>query len=247
MRHLAAPDLPIQALVEPATAQVAAFPIVGAGLKIGYVPGPGDEVPATLRQLGYDVTLLGEEALAGFRPGNPAPTELAAIVTGGRAFNQSPTLRAAHPALMAYVQAGGTLIVQYNSNNRLAPPGPLGPFPFTVGRDRVTEEQAAVSFAIPEHRLLNAPNKITAADFAGWVQERGLYFASSWDPRYQAVLRMNDRGERAQEGGLLWVRHGRGVFIYTGLSFFRQLPAGIPGACRLFANLLAAAQAAPTP
>jgi hypothetical protein len=142
---------------------------------------------------------------------------------------------------MTYVEAGGTLVAQYNTNNRLAPlTTPIGPFPFEIGRERVTDENAAVAFLLPEQRILNLPNRITARDFDGWVQERGLYFASTWDSHYQTVLGMGDPGEPALTGGILWARHGKGVFIYTGLAFFRQLPAGVPGAFRLFANLLAA-------
>jgi hypothetical protein len=164
-----------------------------------------------------------------------------AVVVGVRAFNTSALLRAAHPTLMAYVHAGGRLIVQYNTNNRLAPlTTPLGPYPFTIGRARVTDEAAAVTPVAPPAPLLASPNPITDRDFAQWVQERGLYFASEWDPRYQTVLTMHDPGEAPLPGGLLVAPYGAGVFIYTGLAFFRQLPAGVPGAFRLFANLLAA-------
>jgi hypothetical protein len=144
---------------------------------------------------------------------------------------------------MAYVQSGGTVVAQYNTNNRLAPlTTPIGPFPFEVGRERVTDENATVAFLLPDHPILHTPNRITERDFDGWVQERGLYFATTWDPRYQTVLGMGDPSEAQQAGGILWARHGKGVFIYTGLAFFRQLPAGVPGAFRLFANLLAAGQ-----
>jgi hypothetical protein len=145
---------------------------------------------------------------------------------------------------MAYVAAGGNLVVQYNTNSRIGPlSGPIGPFPFEIGRDRVTDENATVTFLDPSHPLLNTPNTITAADFQGWIQERGLYFASSWDPRYQTILSMMDPGEKPASGSLLWGRHGKGTFSYTGLAFFRQLPAGVPGAYRLFANLIAGGSA----
>jgi hypothetical protein len=132
-------------------------------------------------------------------------------------------------------------VVQYNTNNRLAKlEGGLGPLPFDIGRDRVTDETAPVAFEQPKHPVLNHPNKITAADFEGWVQERGLYFASSWDKGYETPLAMADPGEGSpSKGSLLFARHGKGTFVYTGLAFFRQLPAGVPGAYRLFANLIA--------
>jgi len=140
--------------------------------------------------------------------------------------------------------AGGTLVTQYNTNNRFGPlTTPIGPFPFEIGRERVTDENASVDFLVPDQRILNVPNRITERDFSGWIQERGLYFASKWDPKYQTVLSMSDPGESALSGGILWAHHGKGIYIYTGLAFFRQLPAGVPGAFRLFANLLAAGQA----
>jgi LmbE family N-acetylglucosaminyl deacetylase len=235
--------IPIQTVLSRADVRLVSLPINQQGSKIGYIPGPGDDVPAALRQVGYEVTLIGDEVLAGLPANGSALARFDAIVIGVRAYNTNEKLRAAQPALMAYVQAGGTLIAQYNTNSRLAPlTTPIGPFPFEIGRERVTDENAAVSYLLPDQRILNAPNRITERDFAGWVQERGLYFASTWDSHYQAVLGMNDPGESALAGGILFARHGKGVFIYTGLAFFRQLPAGVPGAYRLFANLLAAGQ-----
>ena len=233
--------IPIQTVLGRSDVRLVSFAIDRQGTKIGYVPGPGDEVPTALRQVGYDVTPIGDEMLANLIPGSSALARFDAIVIGVRAFNTNEKLRKAQPALLAYVQSGGTLVAQYNTNSRLAPlTTPIGPFPFEIGRERVTDENAAVAFLAPDHRILNAPNRITERDFDGWIQERGLYFASTWDPRYQAVLGMSDPGEPSQTGGLLWARHGKGIFIYTALAFFRQLPAGVPGAYRLFANLLAA-------
>ena len=241
--HIEHSHVPIQTVLAPSHVRLVALAIERQGSRIGYVPGPGDEVPASLRQVGYEVTLIGDEMLAGLDPGGTALARFDAIVIGVRAYNTNEALRLARPALTAYVQAGGTLVAQYSTNNRLAPLStPIGPFPFEIGRERVTDEEAAITFLMPEQRILNEPNKITARDFDGWVQERGLYFASTWDPRYQTVLSMNDPGESPLAGGILWARHGKGVFIYTGLAFFRQLPAGVPGAFRLFANLLAAGQ-----
>jgi hypothetical protein len=137
------------------------------------------------------------------------------------------------------MQQGGTLVVQYNvASGQLT--DQIGPYPLTIGRDRVSVENAPVAFLAPEHPLLNFPNKITAKDFEGWIQERGLYFASQWDEKYETVLSCHDPGEPDKKGGLLYARYGRGVFIYTAYAWFRQLPAGVPGAFRLFANMISA-------
>lgn len=186
-----------------------------------------------LRQLGYQVDELKAETLT-----RQSLAEYDAIVTGVRAYNVNPALAAARTQLLQYVEQGGVLLVQYNTLAPL-PAEPLGPYPFTITRDRVTEEDAAVRLLLPEHPLLNHPNPITEHDFDGWVQERGLYFASDIDPRYQRLLGMHDRGEQKLSGALISAQVGRGRFIYAPLSFFRQLPAGVPGAARLLANLLA--------
>jgi LmbE family N-acetylglucosaminyl deacetylase len=231
------PHIPIQTYLVPSDVQLIPVDLAIAGKRIGYIPGPGDEVPASLRQVGYEVTILSDEALAA---GAPALGRFDAIVVGVRAFNTNERLRAAHAALMAYVGNGGTLVVQYNTNNRLAAlTVPLGPWPFDIGQKRVTDETAAVTFAAAGHPALTTPNAISPKDFEGWVQERGLYFAEKWDSHYETPLSMHDPGEPPQSGSLLWARSGKGTFVYTGLAFFRQLPAGVPGAYRLFANLLA--------
>jgi LmbE family N-acetylglucosaminyl deacetylase len=233
--------IPTQTMLVDAEVRLVPLALVTGGRRIGYIPGPGDEVPAALRGVGYDVTILGDAALAA-GPAALAPFD--AVVVGVRAFNTSERLRAAHAALMAYVDGGGTLVVQYNTNNRLAPLStPIGPWPFEIGQRRVTDETATVAFPAQPHPTLTAPNKIDAHDFDGWVQERGLYFADTWDKRYETPLAMHDPGEAPQAGSLLWARHGKGTFVYTGLAFFRQLPAGVPGAFRLFANLLAGGSA----
>ena len=166
------------------------------------------------------------------------------VVIGVRAFNTSEKLRAAQPALMTYVQDGGTVVAQYNTNNRLAPlSAPIGPFPFEIGSERVTDETSAVTLISPMHRLLTWPNRIGSQDFDGWVQERGLYFAKSWDSRYETIVRMNDPGERALDGSVLFGRYGKGAFVYTGLVVSS---ASCPRACLAHfacsANLLAAGQ-----
>jgi hypothetical protein len=160
-------------------------------------------------------------------------------VTGVRAYNTREALRVAEPRLLRYVEAGGTLVVQYNTDRGLLT-AELGPFELTLSRDRVSEETAEVRLLDPGHPLLRSPHRIAAEDFEGWVQERGLNFPSTWDKRLEPLLAMHDQGEPDRMGALLVVRHGKGTYIYTGLSFFRQLPAGVPGALRLFVNLLAA-------
>ncbi len=229
--------IPIQTWLATAEVRLVPLALETGGARIGYFPGPGDEVPASLRRVGYDVTVLDDSAL---RAGGAALARFDAVVIGVRAFNTSERLRAAHDTLMKYVEAGGTLVAQYNTNNRIAPlTAPLGPFPFDIGHERVTDETAVVTLPRDAHPALTTPNLIGAADFAGWVQERGLYFAEKWDSHYQTPLAMNDPGEKALAGSVLWARYGRGTFVYTGLAFFRQLPAGVPGAFRLFANLMA--------
>ncbi len=209
---------------------------------IGYIMGAGDKIPEALEQLGADVTLLSESDLAS--------ADLAgfdAIVVGVRALNTRPDLLAAKERVLGYVEEGGTLVMQYNTvsfrrrgGGGAPPPATLAPFPMTASRNRVTDEFAEMTLAIADHPLLQAPNRITAKDFDGWVQERGLYFMSEWDERYDSPLLCNDPGEDPQGGSLLYARHGKGVYIFTGLSWFRQLPAGVPGAYRLFANLVSA-------
>jgi LmbE family N-acetylglucosaminyl deacetylase len=240
--HIVHPHIPIQTYLLDADIRLVPVDLATGGRRIGYIPGPGDEVAAALRSVGYDVTILGD---ADLDAGPAALRRFDAIVTGVRAFNVSERLRAAHATLMAYVQAGGVLVVQYNTNNRLAPLSvPLGPLPFDIGQQRVTDETAAVAFAAPQHVAVTTPNRLGPADFEGWVQERGLYFADKWDPHYETPLAMHDPGEPPLSGSLLWTRAGQGTFVYTGLAFFRQLPAGVPGAFRLFANLLAGGRGA---
>ena len=158
-----------------------------------------------------------------------------------RAYNARPRMKLAHAKLMEYVRNGGTLVVQYNS---LSPQpllvDPPGPYPFKVTTDRVTVEEAPVTILKPDHPLLNTPNKIVPSDWTDWVQERGLYYTKDWDPQYQTVIATNDPGEPSRPGGELYAKYGKGVFIYTAYAWFRQLPAGVPGAYKLFANLVSA-------
>jgi len=237
--HIEHPHIPIQTWLVDADVRLVPVAVDPGGVaKVGYIPGAGDEVAASLRRVGYDVTVLNDQALR--EGGAKALAAFDAIVTGVRAFNTNEGLRGAHATLMKYVEDGGTLVVQYNTNSRLGPlTAPVGPFPFEISHDRVTDETAAVTFADLKHPVLTAPNQITGLDFEGWIQERGLYFAGKWDSKYQTPLSMHDPGEKPLAGSLLWTRHGKGTFVYTGLAFFRELPAGVPGAYRLFANLLA--------
>jgi LmbE family N-acetylglucosaminyl deacetylase len=231
------PHLPIQLLQSPADIQAVALDVQIRGRRVGYLPGAGDSTAESLTQLGYEVTTLTgadltAEKLAG----------LDAVVIGVRAFNERSDLAAALPGLFAWVESGGTVIAQYNRPNNLKATT-LGPYPLSIEGPapalRVTDETAPVTFLAPDHPVLNTPNKITAEDFAGWVQERGAYFPSQWDEEhYVSVLAMSDPGEAPLRSSLLVAQHGKGWFVYTGLAFFRQLPAGVPGAQRLFANLV---------
>jgi hypothetical protein len=164
----------------------------------------------------------------------------AAIVTGVRAYNTNDWMSDAYDALMSYVHKGGVLLVQYNTSNFISQvKSRIGPYDFSIGRNRITDEHAAVNWLLPDHQVMQYPNKLTPTDFEGWVQERSIYHAEKTDKNYVTLFRMQDAGEAAHDGSLIMAGYGKGRFIYTGLSFFRQLPAGVPGAYRLLANLLA--------
>lgn len=202
--------------------------------KIAYINGVKDAVPQAIAQLGFEVDVLevNELPLTDLQP-------YQTVVLGIRIYNVHNALRNFEEKLFTYVQNGGNLIMQYNTASRSHLDTKFGgPLPFELSRNRVTEENAKVTFLVPEHAIMNTPNKITQADFEHWVQERGLYFAHNWNPSYQALFSWHDVGEEAQLGALIVAEHGKGQFIYTGISFFRQLPNGVEGAYRLFANLL---------
>jgi LmbE family N-acetylglucosaminyl deacetylase len=203
---------------------------------IGYVMGAGDDIPEYLKQIGYNVTLLTDNDLE-----LSMLSKYEAIITGIRAYNTREILHSVNSDLMKYVESGGTLIVQYNNSRELVT-DKIGPYSFTISRDRVTEENSIVNFMNPNHQLLNLPNKINETDFDGWIQERGLYFADKWDSHYETVISCSDNGESEKSGGLLFTKYGKGVFIYTGYAFFRQLPEGVPGAYKLFENIISANQ-----
>ncbi|MGK0360003.1 MAG: hypothetical protein ACI9U2_002309, partial [Bradymonadia bacterium] len=228
--------LPTRTVLQPATMQLSPVDLErGPVQTIGYVQGSGDVVADALRAVGYSVEEIDAGDIAAGKL-----SRFNAIVMGIRAYNKEPRLMALHAQLMAYVDAGGRLLVQYNTNNRFNPiEGLIGPQAFHISRKRVTDETAAMTPVDPKHPALNAPNSLGDADFAGWVQERGLYFADTWDAAYQPIFSAHDDGEEPLKGSTLVARHGKGVFVYTGISFFRQLPAGVPGAYRLLANLLA--------
>ncbi len=273
--------IPIQTLFPPAEAALVRTDLRILSKNIGYVMGAGDEMPGSLRQMGAEVTLLTAEDLT-----RGDLSRFDAVVTGVRAWNTRPDLRANYQRLYDYAQRGGTVVVQYNTPEGGGPGGPggggpggggqgpggqrqaaanapgtpaaaaptaggappdntvlehIGPYPMRISRnDRVTVEEAPVEFPNPQISLLNAPNKITQADFEGWIQERGLYFADQWDAKYQTVLETHDPGEKPLPGGMLYTKLGKGAYVFTAYSWFRELPAGVPGAYRIFANLLSA-------
>ncbi|MGZ4779576.1 MAG: PIG-L family deacetylase, partial [Thermoanaerobaculia bacterium] len=230
------PHIPPQRVFSEASAKLVRADIRKRGNHVGYIMGAGDDVPDALRQIGYDVTLLTDADLD-----RGDFTKFDAVVAGVRAYNTRKVMVLAHARLMKYVENGGTYVVQYNSRNpqRLLIDSP-GPYPFKVSDERVTVESAPVRLLAPTNPLLTTPNKITPEDFDGWVQERGLYFTTDWDPRYTTILATNDPNEPEKPGGELYTRFGKGVYIYTSYAWFRQLPAGVPGAYRLFANLVSA-------
>ena len=202
---------------------------------MGYIPGAGDKVPQALQEMGYQVVILSPKDI---KAGKLHSYD--AIVTGVRAYNTNAWMNDVYDALMDYVKEGGILLCQYNTSNQIGPvKAKISPYPFTISRGRVTDEEAKVNFLLPNHPALNYPNKISEKDFEGWIQERSIYNSERADPAYQRILSMKDPSESEQDGSLIIANYGKGRFIYTGLVFFRELPAGVPGAYRLFANLIA--------
>ena len=226
------PHIPPLLLQPLASLKAISLELATRGHTVGYLPGAGDSVAENLKQMGYSVQMLDDT--------NLTPEQLRgldAVVIGVRAFNVRNNLASQLPVLFAYVENGGTIIAQYNRPDGLKT-DTLAPFELHLSGDRVTDENAAVTFLAPDHPVLNTPNKITSADFDGWVQERGIYFPNQWDEHFTPILAFNDPGESPLKGGLLVAPYGKGYFVYTGLVFFRELPAGVPGAFRLFANLI---------
>ena len=229
--------IPIQTFLPKAEAKLARINLRREGNLIGYVPGAGDDIPTALRTMGYEVWEMKPEEIT-----QENLKRVDAVVLGIRALNVNDRIQYFMPVLLEYVRIGGTLITQYNTNGRLVTEN-FAPFPITLSRDRVTDENAAIRILKPDHPLLTIPNKLSERDFEGWVQERGLYFPSTWDANYETPLSMNDAGETPKDGGLLIAKYGEGHYIYTGLSFFRQLPEGVAGAYKLFANMVSTGKA----
>ncbi len=200
--------------------------------KIGYIAGSGDDIPVYLSQVGFDVQMLSDEMLS-----SQDLNIYDVVVVGVRAYNTRQIFKYVQERLIQYIKRGGRMVVQYNTDRQLVIPQ-IGPYPFQITSDRITQEDAPMTVLASTHPLLNYPNKIKSSDFEGWVQERGLYFASKLDPAYNCILSGHDYGEEPLSGGLIYAIYGKGTYIYTGLSFFRQLPAGVPGAFKLFLNLL---------
>jgi len=241
--------IPAQTIFEGSSGKIAAVQMKVLAKRVGYVMGSDDKMPEAIRQMGCQVDLLDEKALS---TGNLGVYD--AIVTGLRAYAVRADLRAAQKRLLEYVYNGGTLVVQYNrlDDRRISPSvadafDHMGPYPFVLSQgnsQRVTEEDATVKFLDPASPVVRSPNVITAADFDGWIQERGIYFADTWDPRYQTPFETHDTGDKDLKGSLLYTRYGKGAYVYTSFSWFRELPAGVPGAFRIFANLISAGKAA---
>jgi LmbE family N-acetylglucosaminyl deacetylase len=229
-------DLRTAYYYQPAVGQVNVVDVkVPESLAVGYIVGAGDDIPAVLRDAGVDVKIISPEELA-----SGDLKRYSTVVLGIRAYDVREDVRKNNARLLEYVDGGGTLIVQYNADVQQFNEGKFTPYPTTLTRDRVTMEDAPVKILEPNDEIFDTPNEITAADFSGWVQERGLYFMRDWDSRYTALLESHDTGDPEMQGGLLKTTYGKGTYIYCGYAFFRQLPSGVPGAVRLFVNLLTA-------
>ncbi|WP_297706943.1 PIG-L family deacetylase [uncultured Eudoraea sp.] len=226
--------IPTQTVLIRSEAKVVRLNIKKVGEQIGYIMGAGDEVPESLEQIGYTVHLIDPTAIE-----SGSLNKYDAVVTGIRAYNVIEALEFKQRFLLEYVEQGGNLIIQYNTAGRRdASFKDLAPYPLKISRDRITNEDSEVKIIASDHSVINFPNTITNLDFEGWVQERGLYFPDEWDPKFTPILQMNDKGESPTNGALLVAPYGKGNYIYTGISFFRELPAGVSGAYKLFANIL---------
>jgi hypothetical protein len=232
-------DLGAAYYYQPAAQRISIVDVkVPKDLKLGYIMGAGDEIPTVLQQIGMNVTLIPAEKLD-----TEDLSKYQTIVLGIRAYDTQKDVISNNKRLLDYVEAGGRLVVQYNTMGSFGVPidfnaGKYTPYPATLSRARVSVEEAPVKILEPANEIFHYPNEITAKDFDGWVQERGLYFMSEWDSHFTPLLESHDPGEAEQRGGLLLAHYGKGTYIYTGYAFFRQLPAGVPGAVRLFVNLV---------
>ena len=227
--------IPQQNILIPAKAKLIKLNIIVPQKRIGYIMGSGDEVPQSLQQIGFQVDLVSDDDLNSL---DYSPYD--AVICGVRAFNTRDNLGFHQKRIIEYVKKGGTWIVQHNTRFG-SQVGQIGPYTYTArGRSRISEEDAKIEILEPSHRVLNWPNKINQQDFDNWVQERGTYMAESWDENFVPLLAGHDKGETPQKGGLLYSTYGKGTFIFTGLSWFRQLPTGVPGAYRIFVNMICA-------
>ncbi|WP_299890858.1 PIG-L family deacetylase [uncultured Lacinutrix sp.] len=224
--------IPFQTVLLPSESKIVRLDIKKKGENIAYIVGAGDVVPESLEQIGYNVVIIKPEDITAQRL-----SQFDAVVVGIRAYNTVEALKFKQQTLFDFVENGGNMIVQYNTSHRVKVDN-VAPYKLKLSRDRVTDEFAEVKILEPNHELMNVPNKITAKDFEGWTQERGLYFPNEWAKEFTPLLAMNDKGESSKKGSLLVAKHGKGHYIYTGLSFFREFPAGVSGAYRLFANML---------
>lgn len=236
VKRISYSHIPLQTVLGRASGKLLKMNLQKRGTTIGYIMGAGDDVPKALEQMGYAVSLLSDEELL-----NGDLSKYDAIVAGIRSYNTREQLRLSNARLLQYVANGGRYIVQYQTLERGYTDN-IAPYPMEISRERVTDEQAPVTFTNPKHPLLTHPNQISEKDFNGWVQERGLYFASTWDKKFETMISFADPKEKQQEGSLLCAQYGKGYYIFTGLSFFRQLPAGVEGAYKLFANVVSVGQ-----
>ncbi len=224
--------IPTQTLFPESSTRVVRLDLKKESNEVGYIMGAGDEIPKNLEQVGYNVTLLGKDDVSAEKL-----RKFQAVIVGIRAFNTEDWLAYKNKELFEYVQNGGNVIVQYITTWGL-PDEPFSPYDITISRERVAVEEAEVRILAKDHPVVNSPNKITQKDFDGWVQERGLYFADEWADEFTPILSSNDPGEPPRDGGLLVAKYGKGYYVYTGYSWFRELPAGVPGAYRIFTNLI---------
>lgn len=226
--------VPKQTVWLPAKAKIVRLDIERAGQHVGYIMGAGDDVPTSLSQMGYTVHTVDPETIT-----EGSLDKYDAVVLGIRAYNVVDALKYKQKFIFDYAEKGGTVIAQYNTASRWGKQFEnIAPYGLTISRDRVTDEFSEVQLLETSHPLLSFPNNISLSDFDGWVQERGLYFPNTWAGEFTPVLAMRDAGEEWKKGSLLVAPYGKGYYIYTGLSFFRELPAGVPGAYKLFSNML---------
>jgi hypothetical protein len=235
MHSIAYEHIPTLTYFSEAKQKIIEVNLKTTGKQIGYIKGAGDKVPPMIELMGYQVTELERNDITAEKL-----KQFDAIVVGVRAYNVHDWMGEKYDMLMEYVQNGGNMVVQYNTNSFAGPlqKMKIGPKPFTISRNRTTEEDCEIKFMDANEQVLNFPNKITQDDFKGWIQERGIYYADGFDSDYRSVLAMHDKGEQDYTGSIIVRNEGKGRFIYTGLVFFRELPAGVPGAFRLFANLI---------